>query len=106
MTCWNSISFDVRLSERKKPFGSDALVDNRQNSRSVRRAGSVDSAPAAGSTRSSTYTSAAGSAPRTNNRGVIALMPGIGVDAIRKPWGQGAQGLRASANVSEQRAAG
>ena len=28
----DSISFDVRLSDRKKPFGSDALVDRSQNS--------------------------------------------------------------------------
>ena len=34
MTCWNAVSFETRLSERKKPPGSEKSTTSFQNARS------------------------------------------------------------------------
>src|SRR3982751_5965187 len=41
MTDWKTVSFETRLSDRKKPFGSEKSVTSVQKVRSSRRCGSA-----------------------------------------------------------------
>src|SRR5688572_2956221 len=83
MTCWKTVSFETRLSDRKVPPGSENSVISIQNVRSSSRCGSASPRGVeVGVTHSrSAHTASARAATFAGNARVIAIdsIPGSGL---------------------------